>query len=172
MKMKVWHIPQIPGKAFEVDVETIEEGVKIMDVLGNYDLFQYNNNIKPDYCNVNGINIFDPNDDYDSPNGSWISWYDEETDEDDPYEYLISKKDEKKYMYIVIVNDRHVDLETYLFDNKETSFSFAREIAVKSCRFKEDYTEKYSKQNERLAITFSCEGDNVITERIEVNKNI
>jgi len=84
MQMKVWWIPQVPMKSFEVSVTSVAEAVKIMDVLANYDLFQYENNIKPDYCNGGGLLMFDEND----PEGSWYDWYDEETGIDDPKEYL------------------------------------------------------------------------------------
>lgn len=32
-KLQVWHIPQIPGKAFNVDVESVTEAVKVMETL-------------------------------------------------------------------------------------------------------------------------------------------
>ena len=51
MKLKVWWIPQIPMKAFEVLVPSVEEGRKLCDVLAQYDAFQFDNKIKPDYCN-------------------------------------------------------------------------------------------------------------------------
>lgn len=88
MKLRVWWIPQITCKPFYVDVGSLEEGVKVMDMLAEYDLFQYDNNIKPDYCNAGGLQVFDPEDDTDGPNGSWCDWYDEETGEDDPREFL------------------------------------------------------------------------------------
>lgn len=52
---KVWHIPQIPGKAFQVELEDLEEAKRLVTVLALYDLFQYDNNIKPDYSNASGI---------------------------------------------------------------------------------------------------------------------
>ncbi len=55
MKYKVWHIPQIPGKPFEFFTDDINVAKVLINVLADYDLFQYNNNIKPDYCNANGI---------------------------------------------------------------------------------------------------------------------
>ncbi len=79
--LRVWWIPQVPMKAFEIDVESIKEGVKIMDTLAKYDIFQFENNIKPDYANVGGLLIFDSD-------GEWVDWYDEETGCDDPEEYL------------------------------------------------------------------------------------
>jgi hypothetical protein len=55
LKLKVWWMPQIPMKCFEFEVSSIEEGRKFMDVLANYDLFQFENNVKPDYANTGGI---------------------------------------------------------------------------------------------------------------------
>ena len=88
MKLRVWWIPQVPGKPFHVEVETVAEGVKIMNTLAEYDLFQLANNIKPDYCNAGGLMMFDPEDKTDSPDGSWVAWWDEETGEDDPAVWL------------------------------------------------------------------------------------
>lgn len=78
--LKVWWIPQVPMKAFEVEVSSVEEGAKLLNVLADYDAFQFENNIKPDYCNVGGIVMLDEDDD-------WVDWCDEETGEDDPREY-------------------------------------------------------------------------------------
>lgn len=70
--LRVWWIPQVPGKPFHISVDSIKEGRKILEVLANYDLFQYENNIKPDYSNVGGLQEFDSEDKTDSPKGSWI----------------------------------------------------------------------------------------------------
>jgi hypothetical protein len=83
-KLRVWWIPQVPGKPFYVDVSSVEEGVKIMDVLAGYDQFQLDNNIKPDYANAGGLSIFE--------DGEWVDWYDDETGEDDPRIFLENKK--------------------------------------------------------------------------------
>jgi hypothetical protein len=91
MKLRVWWIPQVPMKPFYVDVASIEEGAKIIQVLCDYDVFQFENNVKPDYTNVGGLQMFDPQDDTDSPEGSWVDWCDEETGEDDPFVYLEAK---------------------------------------------------------------------------------
>ena len=80
-KLRVWWIPQIPMSSFYVDVSTIEEGVKIMDVLADYDAFQLENNVKPDYSNAGGLVQLDDDDE-------WLGWCDDETGEDDPREYL------------------------------------------------------------------------------------
>lgn len=93
-KLRVWWKPQIPMKSFYVDVSSVEEGVKIMDTLTQYDIFQYENNIKPDYCNAGGLMIFDPKDDIDGPNGSWVDWFLDTPDNyfEDPREYLEYKR--------------------------------------------------------------------------------
>lgn len=57
--LKVWWIPQVPGKAFEVPVETLEMGLKLVTVLAAYDLFQFEQKVKPDYTNVGGVMRFE-----------------------------------------------------------------------------------------------------------------
>lgn len=88
MKLRVWWIPQVPMKSFYVDVDSVKEGIKIMAVLATYDAFQYANNIKPDYSNTGGLQMFDELDDTDGPDGSWCDWMDDETGEDDPEVWL------------------------------------------------------------------------------------
>lgn len=60
---KVWWIPQIPMEAFEVDVESVAEGFRLCDILAEYDLFQFENRVKPDYSNVGGVQELE--------NGEW-----------------------------------------------------------------------------------------------------
>jgi hypothetical protein len=86
MKLRVWWIPQMPMQAFRVDVDSVEEGAKLLNTLARYDEFQFEHKIKPDYSNAGGLEMFDPEDKEDSPLGSWISWHDEETGIDDPEE--------------------------------------------------------------------------------------
>ena len=75
--LRVWHIPQIPMKPFYVDVDSIVEGVKTIDILAHYDLFQYENDIKPDYSNVSGLQRYEED-------GSGFDWFDiDEMDLDD-----------------------------------------------------------------------------------------
>lgn len=68
--LKVWWIPQIPMKSFDVPVSSPKEGKKILEVLAHYDLFQYHNNVKPDYCNAGGLAVFE--------DGEWMDWLDED----------------------------------------------------------------------------------------------
>jgi len=90
-QLRVWWIPQVPGRPFHVPVSTVEEGVKIMDVLARYDQFQYDNHIKGDYANVGGLEQWDADCDGEGTAG-WCSWMDEETGIDDPREYLDEKE--------------------------------------------------------------------------------
>lgn len=80
--LKVWWIPQVPMKAFEFEVATLPEAVKFLNVLAEYDAFQFENNVKPDYCNAGGVMVFE------KETGEWVDWYDEETGEDDPRAFV------------------------------------------------------------------------------------
>ena len=90
-QLQVWWIPQVPMKPFEVDVSSVEEGVKIMQVLAKYDDFQFKNRIKPDYCNAGGLRRWCADSDGDGTPG-WEDWHDEKTGEDDPEEFLKSRQ--------------------------------------------------------------------------------
>lgn len=75
--VRVWWIPQVPGAAFEVPVESEEQGRWLCNVLADYDAFQYEHHVKPDYCNAGGVQVYEVID-----NGLG-DWYDLEEDEDD-----------------------------------------------------------------------------------------
>lgn len=73
-KYRVWWIPQVGNcKTFYIPVNSPEEGRKVMDVLAYYDMFQLQNRIKPDYCNMGGLEMYE--------DGEWVDWY-METDDD------------------------------------------------------------------------------------------
>jgi hypothetical protein len=76
-QLKVWWIPQVPGKAFEVLVESVDEAKKILTVLADYDIFQFENRIKGDYCNAGGLVVYDENADGEG-NPGWIDWESDE----------------------------------------------------------------------------------------------
>lgn len=86
--LRVWWIPQIPGKPFLVPVKSPKEGLKVLNILGEYDQFQLDNNIKPDYCNAGGLSMFDSKDDHDGPNGSWSDWYDDDGNDIESFELV------------------------------------------------------------------------------------
>ena len=70
--LRVWHIPQVPGEPFHVPVATPQEARKVLDVLAHYDLFQFQNGIKGDYCNIAGLEVYEA----DSGDGEpgWSEW--------------------------------------------------------------------------------------------------
>ena len=52
-----------------------------MDILADYDDFQFKNRIKPDYSNAQVLEIFE--------GGEWLSWAGDDTD--DPREHVANK---------------------------------------------------------------------------------
>lgn len=88
-QLQVWHVPQVPMKAFRVDVSSPQEAKKILDVLANYDIFQFENHIKPDYCNAGGLEVFE--------DGEWSEWADPETGESIDEIKLIGEKNDNQH---------------------------------------------------------------------------
>lgn len=80
--LKVWWKPQIPCASFEVVVATPYEGRKLLDILADYDIFQLEHKIKPDYCNAGGLmQLID---------GEWVDW-------EDDYGRIIDELDESDF---------------------------------------------------------------------------
>lgn len=69
-QLRVWWIPQVPMKSFYVNVENQKEAIKIIKVLGDYDNFQFENKIKPDFSNAGGLEVFE--------GGEWCEYYSED----------------------------------------------------------------------------------------------
>lgn len=90
MKLRISHFPQVPCEPFNVDVNSIDEAKKIMDTLAYYDLFQFDHRIKPDYCNVTTLEMWDEDSDGEGTPG-WINWYDEEGNDIEEYELVEGK---------------------------------------------------------------------------------
>jgi hypothetical protein len=70
--LRIWHIPQVPGDQFYYPVSSLEEAAKILEAISFYDLFQFNHKIKPDFCNANGLQVFNGKD--------WEDWTNEDGD--------------------------------------------------------------------------------------------
>lgn len=84
-KLRVWWIPQVPmSEPFYAVVKDILEGKKLLDTLGAYDLYQLKHNIKPDFSNAGGLEVFEGEE--------WVEWYDEDGDDIDHTELLKEKK--------------------------------------------------------------------------------
>lgn len=69
--LRVWWIPQVPMQAFNVGVPDLQTASLLLDVLANYDRFQFENNIKPDYSNAGGLTVFE--------GGEWVDYSEPET---------------------------------------------------------------------------------------------
>ena len=72
--LRVWWIPQVPMAPFRVPVLTPFEAQKIITTLADYDAFLFENNVKPDYCNAGGLEVFE--------DGEWCEWECPETGDD------------------------------------------------------------------------------------------
>jgi len=46
-------------KAFEYETSDFQSARMLEDALCKYDLFEYENRVKPDYCNVGGVQFWD-----------------------------------------------------------------------------------------------------------------
>lgn len=77
--MRVWWIPQVPGKPFHVNVADVNQAKFVLETLARYDSFQYKHRIKSDYCNAGGLEYFDPEAvDDSSVEDGWWEWADDE----------------------------------------------------------------------------------------------
>ena len=66
-KLRVWWNPQVGScDTFYIPVQSVEEGKRVMDLLAAYDMFQLQNNIKPDICNTGGLEML--------VDGEWEDW--------------------------------------------------------------------------------------------------
>lgn len=66
----VYWIPQIPMPPFRRSVSSLDEAVKLLETLAFYDTFQFEMNVKGDYSNAGGLEIFE--------GGEWQEWESEE----------------------------------------------------------------------------------------------
>ena len=75
--LQVFWKPQVPCESFLVDVNTVEEATLLIRVLAEYDAFQFEHRIKPDYCNAGGLLVWEEGGPDDGEAG-WYDWYDED----------------------------------------------------------------------------------------------
>lgn len=76
-KLRVCHIPQLGVDAtFKVEVNSVVEAKKVMDLLSCYDLFQLEHKIKPDFSNICMLQQWNEEEQ------DWVCW---ETETDDGY---------------------------------------------------------------------------------------
>ena len=63
MKFRIWHVPQIPARNdadfFRKEVKSVNEAILILNLLWDYDNFQFERKIKPDFSNASGLEYWD-----------------------------------------------------------------------------------------------------------------
>lgn len=97
--LRIWWIPQVPMSPFYWPLkggtkeEIVENAGNILDMLAEYDMWQLENNIKPDFSNVGGLEIYEA-DNGDGKSG-WCDWYSEDGED---LEELRRIKREEKFM--------------------------------------------------------------------------
>lgn len=74
IEVKFWWVPQMPMKAFERSVPNVSAGRTLEDAFADYDLFQFENRVKPDYCNTGGTAFRHP----ELTEGEWLDAPDDE----------------------------------------------------------------------------------------------
>lgn len=80
--LKVWYIPQVPMKPFEVEIphrdgdeeKELALAVILRDTIINFSIFEFENNVKPDYSDMDGISRWEDN-------GDGFDWYDVDEEE-------------------------------------------------------------------------------------------
>lgn len=76
-KFRVYWIPQVPMEPFYAEVASYADGKRLEDILAQYDLFQFENRVKPDYCNAGGTQMLHPA----LTDGHWCDIEDDEAEE-------------------------------------------------------------------------------------------
>jgi hypothetical protein len=66
--LRIWWIPQVPMQPFHYPITSIAEAKHMLDAFAMYDLFQLEHNIKPDFSNGGGLEVYE--------DGEWVDWYD------------------------------------------------------------------------------------------------
>lgn len=72
-RLRVWWIPQVPMQPFEAFTDSFVVAKSLLESLAQYDLFQFENRIKPDFCNTGGLSIWDESMN-DEGDGKWTDW--------------------------------------------------------------------------------------------------
>lgn len=70
-------------------------------------------------------------------------------------------------VYILIINDRHSDIDVEVFSDKEKSITQAKALAKKYCRHEDDYEER-KVADWIFYAQYSCEGNSITVLEKEV----
>lgn len=63
-------------------------------------------------------------------------------------------------LFVVLIQDRHADVDAEVWADKEKAIARARELAKEYCRFPEDYEERQVADWVFYAV-YSCESDSI-----------
>ena len=76
--MRIWWVAQVPVEEFHYPVDSLKEAFVMLDAFARYDLFQIENNIKPDFASAGGLHIWKGEEweEWEDQNGDTISDYD------------------------------------------------------------------------------------------------
>ena len=72
-------------------------------------------------------------------------------------------------IYIVVIEDRHTDVQVEAFLDREKAIDFAINTVIEYVQCREDIKEEIVEGWEYFC-TYSCEGDCVRVEKIEINE--
>lgn len=78
--LKVFYAPQVPMKAFEVKAIDLPDAVRVLSIITNFSIFEYENKIKPDYSDYGGVVR------YEADGEGGFEWCDVDQDELDEFE--------------------------------------------------------------------------------------
>lgn len=67
--MIVWHIPQVPGEPFTVEVRDTTEAATVLNALAQYDLELERRGIRDDYSNAQGLWLDGNREEWEDENG-------------------------------------------------------------------------------------------------------
>jgi hypothetical protein len=77
--LRIWWIPQIPGRQFWWPVDDLRQAGMMLNALAAYDDFQFAQRVKGDYSNCGGLCIY--------RDGAWEDWESEEGDDFDAFRH-------------------------------------------------------------------------------------
>ena len=79
-----------------------------------------------------------------------------------------------KIIYLVIIEDRHSDLEVKPFICEHAAIKTAKELAKEYCYDSDDYKEINCDINDNwlFCVNYSCEGDSVRVVKSELNEAV
>lgn len=70
-RYKIWYIHQLGAPAYEREVASPDVGQEILDAIYDVALYQFENGMIPDYCNMGGVMYLDDD-------GDWVDYHPED----------------------------------------------------------------------------------------------